>query len=99
MIYLILCIVFAVACDIYDVTMTEKGIKAEVGVEANDWLVGSKPSAVALYLRDCVIISLTATPAAVAFAYHDSIGYGLLAAPVVAGVKHILGGLAWKKLL
>lgn len=35
-------VAFAFGCDIYDVIMTEKGLKAGVAVEGNAFLVGSK---------------------------------------------------------
>lgn len=90
-----------VAGDVYDVTMTEKGLKAGIAVEANDWLVGSKPSAVSLYLRDGLVFAMCVIPAVVfaAVAHNVPLGYGALVAPVVFGVKHILGGLQWRKLL
>src|SRR5271157_6061830 len=90
----------AVLGDLYDVTMTEKGIKSGVAVEANDWLVGQKPSALALYLRDSLVLALCVTPTALcATVFHNlPLAYGALVSPVVYGVVHLFGGLAWKKL-
>ena len=93
--------IVGIAGDVYDVTMTERGIKAGIAVEDNDWLVGSKPSAVALYLRDGLVFAMCVIPAVVfaTVAHNVPLGYGALVAPVVFGVKHILGGLQWRKLL
>lgn len=66
--YLTLAAVLAalVATDIFDVRMTEIGIKKGVAVEANTFLVGQKPSARALYLRDTGTMILTAIPSLIA---------------------------------
>ena len=40
------------ACGAYDVAKTEQGLKKGVAAEAFTFLVGTKPSAIALYLRD-----------------------------------------------
>lgn len=91
---------FAIAADIYDVVLTEKGIKAGVAVEGNTFLVGQKPSAVALYLRDSLVTGIATTPCILALVYGNKpLFYGFLVAPVVAGVKHIRGGRAWRNLL
>jgi hypothetical protein len=94
-------VAFAFICDIYDVTETEKGLKAGVAVEGNTFLIGTdKPTAVKLYLRDGVVIVAASVPAAVCLGLHaPSFFYAALAGPVVAGAKHILGGRAWVKLL
>ena len=93
-------IAFYVGCDLYDVILTEKGIKAGVAVEGNTFLVGQKPSAVALYLRDALLAGLATTPCAIALAVGNTpLFWGFLAAPVVVGVKHILGGKQWRFLL
>jgi hypothetical protein len=99
--YLAGALAFAVGCDIYDVVLTERGIKAGVAVEAFDWLVGSKPTAVALYLRDSLITAFAMLPAiVVGLVFHNQAAfYGCLAAPVVLGIKHIRGGRAWTNLL
>jgi len=89
-----------VASDVYDVSMTQKGLKAGVAVEGFTWLVGSKPSALALYLRDTLCEALSIAPTVFChLAGADPAAYGLLIAPGVYAVKHVLGGLAWKKLL
>lgn len=91
----------AVAGDIYDVTMTEKGLQAKVAVEGNTFLVGDKPSARALFLRDGVILALCMVPTLLSFykLHNAPIGYGSLVVPGYYGVDHMLGGLAWRKLL
>ena len=99
--FLIVAAIIGVLGDVYDVTMTERGIKAGVAVEGNDWLVGSKPSAIALYLRDGLVFAMCVAPAVVfaTVAHNVPLGYGALSAPVVFGVKHLLGGLQWRTLL
>lgn len=90
----------AVACDIYDVAQTEQGIKKGVAVEGSTWLVGQKPSAVALYLRDSLVLLFATAPSLVALAIHSTpLFYGALLGPVALGVKHIQGGLAWRYML
>lgn len=90
----------ALAGEVYDVTMTERGLAAKVAVEANDWIVGPTPSALALYMRDGALIGLfVLLPLAAHLLGNEPLAYGCLAGPVVAGAKHLLGGLSWKKLL
>src|SRR5208282_2033113 len=98
---LIISVVFCVVCGVYDVMMTQKGLKAGVAVESNTWLIGDKPSAKALYLRDALLLLFCITPALFfAFVFHNvPLQYAGLVSPVVYGVKHILGGLAWRALL
>ena len=45
-------VLIAIAGNIYDVVLTERGIKAGLGVESWDEFVGEKPSTLALYIRD-----------------------------------------------
>ena len=90
----------AVLADVYDVTLTERGLKAGVAVESFDWLVGEKPTAKALYLRDLGIIAVCSAPSlAMALIGNPAGVYMFLSIPAVACVKHILGGRAWSKLL
>ncbi len=80
--------------------MTEKGLKSGVAVEANTWLVGSKPGAVALYLRDSLETVLATTPCILACVLNNTtLFWGFLIAPLLAGVKHINGGRNWAVLL
>lgn len=93
-----------VAGDIYDVILTEKGLKAGVAAEGNQWLssiVGTKPSAVGLYFRDSIVLALCVAPTALcATVFHNlPLAYGALAGPVAYGAKHVLGGLQWRTLL
>jgi hypothetical protein len=93
-------IAIAVVADIYDIKMTEKGIKKGVAVEGFDWLVGEKPSSKHLYMRDLGLIVVTACPALVIFLLGNvPVAFGCLLAPVAVAIRHIQGGLAWKKLL
>jgi len=87
-------------CDYFDISETVKGIAKGVAVEGNTWLVGPKPSAKALWLRDTLVNALACAPALVAWflGVHPA-AYGFLVAPVISGIKHVQGYLAWKKLL
>ena len=100
LIYLAGALAFALGCTVYDTVMSEKGIKAGVAVEANfTWIYGTdKPTALQYYALNIPIALLTAVPSAIALHYGSPLYYGGLAAPVVAGIVHILGGLAWRKL-
>jgi hypothetical protein len=93
--------VFAFGCDVYDVTETVKGLKAGVAVEGNTFLLPSdKPTATQLYLRDGLVIMLAALPAVLCLVLHSQpLFYAALSGPVVAAVKHVLGGRAWAKLI
>jgi hypothetical protein len=91
---------FAAAADVYDIVKTRETISKGLAVEANTWLVGSKPSTLALALRDGLVLALTS--GLLAFALIHGLGalaWGALAAPIVFGVKHIHGGLANQKVL
>jgi len=99
LIALLIAFLAAVAAEIFDVTMTEKGLKAGVALERNTWLVGSKPSAKALYLRDLLIIVPFLALGLVAVHFKHPIVYGFIAPLAVRAVQHIKGGLEWKKLL
>jgi len=92
---------FAIAADCYDVSETEKGIKAGVAVEGNTWLIGTdKPTAGQLYKRDLLVIGLTAAPPTFAYIFRGPTWfYAGLSGPVVMGFKHISGGNQWKRLL
>ena len=92
---------FAIVADHYDISETEKGIKAGVAVEGNTWLIGTdKPTAGQLYKRDLLVIGLSATPSVLAHIFRaPALFYGGLSMPVVLGVKHISGGNQWKRLL
>ena len=93
-------VAFAVAADVYDVRETEKGLKAGVAQEDYTWLVGSHPSARALYARDSLVLGITTTPSVLSYIFHrNELYYGFLSAPVVYGIKHIQGGNQWKNLL
>lgn len=98
---LIVCIVIALVCGtgIYDAEITERGIKAGVAVEAFTWLVGRKPTATALYLRDSLLLLLVSTPSVLLHFVNAPAAYGALLGPLVYGVKHIRGGREWARLL
>jgi hypothetical protein len=90
-----------VASDIFDVTLTVKGIKAGVAVEGNLFLLSTnRPTARALYLRDTAELGMSLIPAVIFFLVHNTpLLYAGAVCPAVMAVKHVLGGLAWKKLL
>ncbi|MGO8797113.1 MAG: hypothetical protein ACLQLC_20025 [Candidatus Sulfotelmatobacter sp.] len=92
---------FAIVADHYDISETEKGIKAGVAVEGNTWFIGTdKPTAGQLYKRDLLVIGVTATPSVLAHIFRaPALFYGGLSMPVVMGMKHISGGNQWKRLL
>ena len=101
LIYLAVALVFAVLTCIYDTTMSVKGIKAGVAVEANfTWLYGTdKPSALQYYAVNIPVILLAAAPSLVGYFLHNpSLYFGGLAAPIAAGISHIKGGLDWRAL-
>src|ERR1700686_4680425 len=84
------------ACGAYDVAKTEQGLKKGVAVEAFTFLVGSKPSAIALYLRDNLLLAAVAAPAiAFALLHNLPLAYGACAGPLAYGLKHIQGGRKW----
>lgn len=87
----------AAAGTIYDVVLTERGIKAGVGVEAND--SNPKPSAKHLYLKNFAWLVGVSIPAGLVALVNTPAALGLLVAPVVGGVKHYLGGREWQRLL
>jgi hypothetical protein len=98
--YLIIAAAFEQICNVYDAQMTLKGVASGLAVEGNTFLVGPKPTARALYLRDALYLGCLVTPAIICLVYHaTAVYFGLLAGPIVFGVKHILGGLAWKSVL
>lgn len=101
MFILILLVVIAlvVLSDVYDVAQTERGIKAGVAVEGFTWLVGSKPSAVALYLRDSLLLLIVTTPSMLLHFVNEPAAYGALLGPLLYGVKHVRGGREWVRLL
>jgi hypothetical protein len=93
-------LVFAIVCNIYDATMTEKGLAAHVAIEGNSWLVGTTPKAWQLYARDIPIIFVAAAPSFVGYFTHQSVLYYMgLVGPIVVGIKHIIGGREWAALL
>jgi hypothetical protein len=93
-------VAFELLANRYDVSETEKGIKAGVALEDYTWLVGSKPTAGQLYARDLLTVGILVTPSIVAYAFRRMEPfYGGLSLPVVLGCKHISGGNSWKALL
>jgi hypothetical protein len=99
-IVLLACFAWAMGWLLYDATNTQKGIKAGVGVEGNSWITafyGVKPS-----LFQCLSIDVPIRIAIAALAFiptpshpHVFLG-GAVGGLVVAGVKNMQGGRAWK---
>jgi hypothetical protein len=91
---------FEVATDIYDVSETEKGLKAGVANESFTWLVGSKPSVRALYAQQALVTGIIVSPSVIGYLCRKpELFYGFLSVPVVMGFKHIRAGNQWKALL
>lgn len=86
-----------VAGNIYDVVLTERGIKAGVAVEANG--DNPKPTAEILYLKNFGWYAAVALPAGLVSLVNLPVAFGLLVAPILYGVKHYLGGREWQRLL
>jgi hypothetical protein len=98
-IILLVVLAFAVLSDVYDVAQTERGLKNTPYVEGFTWLVGQRPTAIALYLRDSLLLLLVTTPSVLASFVNKPAAYGLLVGPLVYGVKHIRGGREWARLI
>lgn len=99
---LLLAVAFALdaASGIYDATLTSRGLKAGVAVEGNTWLIGTKPSNLALHLRNIMFLVASSLPAALALYFGNiPVAMGFLAGPAVDAYKHIAGGRAWAALL
>jgi hypothetical protein len=93
-------IAVAVSGNIYDVVLTERGLKAKVGVEGWDEFIGANPSTRALYIRDAAFTAPFVVLPLVSYLLGNTpLAYGTLAGPVVAGIKHVMGGMKWAKLL
>jgi len=89
-------IAFCFLAGLFDDIESERGIKAGVAIEGFQWLIGPKPSFRAYFLRDLLILALVTAPSLIFHFVHNSpLALAALAAPVVYGVKHILGGRAW----
>lgn len=90
---------FCEACGLYDEIMTSRGLAKHLAVEGNTFLVGSNPTISALIGRDALLLSFAIAPALVAhFVHNVGIEYGALSGPIGYGIKHIIGGIEWKKL-
>jgi hypothetical protein len=86
---------FCFLAQLFDDIESERGIKAGVAIEAFTWIIGSKPSFLAYFLRDSLLLAAVTAPSLVLHFVHSPATLAALAAPVVYGVKHILGGRAW----
>ena len=92
---------FEVATDRYDISQTEKGLKAGVAIEGNTFLLGTnKPTAGQLWKIDAVFTAITITPSVLAYIFHKKEWfYAGLACPFAYGLRHIQGGKQWATLL
>jgi hypothetical protein len=93
-------VAFEATANHYDISETERGLKAGVAVEDYTWLVGSRPGAGQLYTRDLLTVGIVLTPIVAAYMSRKmEFFYAGLSGPVVLGCKHISGGNRWKALL
>src|ERR1700687_2788392 len=91
---------FGVGSEIYDTTMTSRGLKTTGYVEKNSWLIGTKPSTADLYLRDGTLMMVIGLPAVLALAFnYPSLGIGFSIGPIARGIQHIKGGREWAAIL
>lgn len=95
--FLALSLSFCIGLGLYDQTLTIRGIKAGVSVEGFTWLVGQKPSFIALFLRDGLITFFCLVPTLLF--WHTPIAFGGLLGPVAYGLHHLQGALQWRYLL
>ena len=97
----VVALAFCLGCTVFDITVSEKGIKAGVAVEANyTWLYGTdKPTALQYYAVSLPLVALACGASIAAYCLHNpAFYYGGLSGPAALGAKHIQGGLAWLKL-
>lgn len=93
-------VAFSLATEVYDIRETEKGLKAGVAQEGYTFLVGSHPSAHALYTRDTITLGLLTIPSLLGYFYRKPVlYYSMLSIPAAQGIDHIQGGNQWKDLL
>ncbi|MFZ3276604.1 MAG: hypothetical protein WA182_06835 [Candidatus Sulfotelmatobacter sp.] len=100
--YLLIAAAFEATCSTLDSLITLRGIKSGLAIEANTWLVGTKPTADALFTRDALFLLFVCAPAGAVLALgggHNPVFYGLLAAPVALGAKHIQAYFQWRTVL
>jgi|SRR5271155_3922032 len=91
---------FCFLAGLFDDIESERGIKAGVAIESFQWLIGPKPSFLAYFLRDSLLLAAVTTPSLVFYSIHNApLALAALVGPVVYGVKHISGGRAWLSLL
>ena len=97
-IYLIsLCV--SIAANLFDVWMTERGLKKGLALEAFDWLVGRTPSFLALALRDSMLIAFAFGPILAISLVNEPVAIGGCAFATVSLARHVRGALNWKRLL
>jgi len=96
----LLATVVLVAAAAYDLVLTRRCIVAGVAVEGNTWLVGRKPSAKVLWLRELLQSGPLVLGCIIAAAM-DSWGFILIVvvAMLVFALKHYLAGRKGAKFL
>jgi hypothetical protein len=91
------------ASQVYDISETEKGIVAGVGVESNSTITmffGTKPTATQLYIHNTVLGGIMVAVAAIGVATGNVVLVGLGIGPMIAYAGlHLKGALDWRKLL
>lgn len=86
--------------NIYDIRLTVKGIKAGVALENFTWLVGDRPTAKALYLRDLIFFVPLAIFTILVIGCADSYATTpFLLFPTLFALKHLQGALKWRYVL
>jgi hypothetical protein len=90
---------FCFLAGLFDDIESERGIKAGVAIEGFQWLIGPKPSFRAYFLRDSLLLALVTAPSLVLHFVHSPAAIAALVAPVVYGIKHVIGGREWLPLL
>ena len=87
---------FCFLAQLFDDIESERGIKAGVAIEAFTWIIGSKPSFLAYFLRDSLLLAAVTAPSLVLHFVHNApLALAALVAPAIYGVKHIQGGRQW----
>jgi hypothetical protein len=94
---------FLIGAAVYDVTLTERGLRAKLAEEGNTLmtsLFGPTPATVDYYLVEVLIWSLLSVPAIFGFIIPWSPGlFWSMGGYISYGIKHVIGGREWAALL
>jgi hypothetical protein len=95
----LIALIIAVIGWVHDVTQTVKGIEGKVALENFTWLVGSTPSAKALYLRDSIFfIPFVLGPIFFVLLSGTAAMLPVLLGPLAFAGRHFQAGQLWKTL-